>query len=38
MSKQRWIKSIVETAKTEKIDLPFHRGNRKQVRLRAKAA
>ena len=38
MSKQRWIKSIVETAANEKVDLPVPRGNRKRAGARAKAA
>jgi hypothetical protein len=38
--KQRWIKSLVETAKTTETKLPFERGNRAAVaaRLRAKDA
>lgn len=38
MSKQRWIKSIVETARTEKAELPFQRNLRKAKALRSSAA
>lgn len=36
--KQRWIKSIIETADKEACTLPFTRGNRKAAAARAKAA
>ncbi|GEM_PF-4217562 len=36
--KQRWIKSIIETADTQAIEMPFTRGNRKKAAERARAA
>jgi hypothetical protein len=34
MSKNRWIKSIVEAAQSPKVELPIHRGHRAAAGLR----
>ncbi len=35
MSKRRWMKSMIETAKTEKTNLPFARAHRHAGQKRA---
>lgn len=36
--RQRWIKSIIKTADSEPVALPYARGNRDTVAQRAKTA